>query len=143
MTYAFAVSRHQLLCLIIGSRSAPDRPQRSQDEPKRTTQSFKVPKSHLQKASKTICFSEFLRIQGLPRQPLKAQEGSQEISAASRGYFEPLWSDFGNKRFLDSFGRLSLCLLLAKMAHLGSIWSHVGTHFGSHFGIKSAQEEPR
>ena len=53
------------------------------------------------------------------------------------------WSHFGNKSFLDSSGRLSLCLLFAKMAHLGSIWSHLGTHFGSHFGTKSAQEEPR
>ena len=38
---------------------------------------------------------------------------------------------------------LGLCLLIAKVADLGSIWSHLGTHFGSHFGTKSAQEEPR
>ena len=40
-------------------------------------------------------------------------------------------------------GFLGLCLLIAKKAHLGSIWSHLGTYFGSHFGTKSAQEEPR
>ena len=42
---------------------------------------------------------------------------------------------------LSSF--LGLCLLIAKVADLCSIWSHVGIHFGSHFGTKSAQEEPR
>ena len=45
--------------------------------------------------------------------------------------------------FLEFSGFLGPCLLIAKMAHLGSIWSHLGTHFGSHFGAKSAQEEPR
>jgi len=44
---------------------------------------------------------------------------------------------------LELSGFLGLCLLIAKMADLGSIWSHLGTHFGSHFGTKSAQEEPR
>ena len=44
---------------------------------------------------------------------------------------------------LELSGFLGLCLLIAKMSHLGSIWSHLGTHFGSHFGAKSAQEEPR
>ena len=44
---------------------------------------------------------------------------------------------------LELSGFLGLCLLIAKMADLGSIWSHLGTYFGSHFGAKSAQEEPR
>ena len=44
---------------------------------------------------------------------------------------------------LELSGFLGLCLLTAKMADLGSIWSHLGTHFGSHFGAKSAQEEQR
>ena len=45
--------------------------------------------------------------------------------------------------FLEFSGFLGLCPVIAKMAHLGSIWSHLGTHFGSHFGTKLAQEEPR
>jgi len=44
---------------------------------------------------------------------------------------------------LELSGFLGLCLLIAKMADLGSIWSHLGNHFRSHFGAKSAQEELR
>ena len=44
---------------------------------------------------------------------------------------------------LELSGFLGLWVLIAKMADLGSIWSHLGIHFGSHFGAKSAQEEPR
>jgi hypothetical protein len=78
-----------------------------------------------------MCFQCFWGVQGLARQLLKTQEGSQEaisgFSGPCRAILEP-----------HNSGRLSLCFLFAKMAHVGSIRSHLGSHFWSNFGTKSA-----
>lgn len=59
---------------VLGS----DRPKRGQDTPKKAIKSYKVPKTCIcENLTKPHTFTVF-RVQGRPRQPRKAQEGSQE-----------------------------------------------------------------
>ena len=70
-----------------------------------------------------------LGIQGLPRQRLKTQEGSQELSWASRGHLEPSWSHLENKSVLETPVQICLWTVIA-------VWLHSGAHFGARNWLK-------
>jgi hypothetical protein len=71
---------------ILGAILGPNRPKRSQDEPKRSIKSPKIAKTYnCKNLKKTIGFSRFLGFQGLPKQLLKAQGGSQEAILSYSG----------------------------------------------------------
>ena len=61
---------------LFGTRSAPEEPRWAQEGHQELQITAKL---HLQKPLKTIGFSRFLGVQGLPRQLLKTQEVSQEV----------------------------------------------------------------
>ena len=58
-----------------GAKSAQEEPRWAQEDHQELQSTENL---HLHKPLKTIGFSSFLGVQGLPRQPLKTQEGSQE-----------------------------------------------------------------